>query len=296
VDERLLLAEELHALAEEHDLVVHRLLAAQMWCTAAAARLDVAGVRRRAAAARAVAETYDVPHSIDQLDALRACLLAVEGRAAEAAALYAATAAAMTAHGSYNAEALGAVGHVALAIDARDAASLLPVAQGLHAAMGPTLADLHALALAWSGQPERAREVRAEVVGEVVHEFWWGFHSAVRVLATLATGELDEAEHAAGLLTPYAGTVAGLSTNCVAIGPVAQLLGDVEVALGRTGPARERYAQALQVARAVRAPLWTERAGAALVGVGGDPAAVAAPPDLPVPVRPRRTGEASVPG
>jgi len=75
--------------------------------------------------------------------------------------------------------------------------------------------------LAWSGRVDQASEVRREVEGDVLQEYWWALAQRRAGAGDAGRRRLEAAERAALQLEPYADTVAGLATTTVAIGPVA---------------------------------------------------------------------------
>ncbi|MEV0444521.1 BTAD domain-containing putative transcriptional regulator [Streptomyces spectabilis] len=89
----------------------------------------------------------------------------------------------------------------------------------------------------------------------------------LRARAAARSGDMAAAADAYRRLLPAEDELAGAGSGLVALGPVAQELGDLAVALGR--PAAAHYRAALAVAERAGAPHWTAAARAALAAVRG---------------------------
>ncbi|GGV19878.1 BTAD domain-containing putative transcriptional regulator [Streptomyces spectabilis] len=89
----------------------------------------------------------------------------------------------------------------------------------------------------------------------------------LRARAAARSGDRAAAADAYRRLLPAEDELAGAGSGLVALGPVAQELGDLAVALGR--PAAAHYRAALAVAERAGAPHWTAAARAALAAMRG---------------------------
>jgi len=127
---------------------------------------------------------------------------------------------------------------------------------------GPS--DLPALALLAAGEPDRARAVwRPEEPYSL--NYYWLFFTAIRAEAAVGFADRELAAALYPQLLPWAHTLAGLASGTVTVGPVAHVLADLAALLGLPPQVREAHLErALEVSRALGAPLWERRARAAL--------------------------------
>ncbi|WP_332839075.1 BTAD domain-containing putative transcriptional regulator [Nocardia bovistercoris] len=178
------------------------------------------------------------------LSAFDAVLDVLRGDLDGAAARYAALAARLSAAGLANAAEIGLVGEMVVAWFRGSLAHLAePLAeQYKHAPQ--TISWVYVLALVDAGREAEARVI-AERDHEVSRDFYWTAMSAFHARALVRLGMRDRAAELYRELRHCAGTVAGLDSASVAMGPMdtvlaelADLLGDPEAAAAHRAGAR----------------------------------------------------------
>lgn len=122
-------------------------------------------------------------------------------------------------------------------------------------------AESYALALALSGDLTRAREVWRPDVPQR-RTYYWQLGMAMRSETAVALGDREVAAECYEALRPWAGTLAGLSSGTVTLGPVDETLGRLARLLGL--PSDEHFRGAVALAERLGAHHWAARAAAQL--------------------------------
>ncbi|ODU00722.1 MAG: hypothetical protein ABS81_22850 [Pseudonocardia sp. SCN 72-86] len=122
-------------------------------------------------------------------------------------------------------------------------------------------AESYALALAMAGDLDRAREVWRPDVPQR-RTYYWQLGMAMRSETAVALGDREVAAECYEALRPWAGTLAGLSSGTVTLGPVDETLGRLARLLGL--PADEHFRGAVALAERLGAAHWAARASAEL--------------------------------
>ena len=266
--ERRRIADEIGELGERHGFVHYQVLAHHVALQADAANVDVAGMRRRLAAATAIAQRYQLVECLDVATMTQGMLLHIEGRLADAEAAYRRAAAAIRRHGSFNPDGVELIGLTTLRMSQGRMAELVESTRYAVSEFGSVAVDAHVLALLGAGDLRQARAVWRE--REICRrDYFWLIFMVMRAYAAigLAAAEpaaADEAETAYAELAPWEDQLAGASCGGVTLGPVAQVLGDVAAALGRRQTAADHYRQAAKVAARAGSPPWLATAQRAL--------------------------------
>jgi DNA-binding SARP family transcriptional activator len=253
------LCRELVEIGTEHDLPVHRVTGLLNHATVAAAANDPVTMHQVTTEALELARTYRMPEAIAAAEITLATLALIEGRFADAALLYIKADEGMRRAGSTH------TGFLRLALatiwlnDGTLGAHLDDV-RALHAALGPMVSDLLALALHADGLDAEAREVRASP-GPIRPDFFFIFLTTLRAMAIVALDDRDAAEEIYATLLPHRdGPPAGAASLAVALRPVAHTLGELAVFLGRTDEAAAHFTQAAAIADHWNAPHWAAEA------------------------------------
>ncbi|GAY12104.1 BTAD domain-containing putative transcriptional regulator [Pseudonocardia sp. N23] len=187
--------------------------------------------------------------------ALRA-LVAGEFDASEAA--YAEIGARLEAGGVTNAGLIAVLGGLAVA-HARGTIGeqLVAVFATVHDRAPVEAAESYALALVLAGDLARAREVWRPDVPQR-RTYYWQLGMAMRSEVAVALGDRDVAAECYDALRPWAGTLAGLSSGTVSLGPVDETLGRLARLLDL--PADDHFRAAAALARGLGAQHWVARA------------------------------------
>ncbi|MFE0060026.1 hypothetical protein ACFWZ5_28440, partial [Streptomyces sp. NPDC059003] len=244
--ERVRVGAELTALAARHGLVTFEVLGHLMLLQSHSALADFARADTHAAAADDLAERYGLPLVgvfTDWYGALRA---AVAGRVGEAEAAYRAAGARL--RGTGMSGMVGEVGEVG--------------EEGEEGEEG----ELVGLALRCLGVRDGG-EVREAGRGDQLVEV----RLCLRARAVLLRrrGDVAAMESLYRELLPACDELGGAGSGLLTLGPVAQYVGDLAVAMGRAGAARGHYRQALAVASRAGAPHWEADARRGLAAVRG---------------------------
>lgn len=136
-----------------------------------------------------------------------------------------------------------------------------------RAVKGRELPELYAAALAAAGRVEEAA-AEAGPMGPVRLDYFHDTVMAARARLGIAIGDEARVAQAHAVLAPYPDLVVGAGTATVAVGPVAQVLGEVAEHRGRRDEAARLYRRALAVAQRADAPRWVATAAASLDRVG----------------------------
>ncbi|TDC92727.1 BTAD domain-containing putative transcriptional regulator [Actinomadura sp. 7K507] len=265
------IAAELLDLATRHDLGTYLVLAHLQMQQAALAGLDTATAQRHLEEGRRLADQYGLP-LLAAIGGWYAGLThAFSATFEEAERTYDRLSDAIGRTRIWSSElVVGFLGVFCLRIVQGRTAEMLEGSAWLHRQWShvAATADLHALALVAAGRTAEAERVIAGA-GPVRLDYFFDLTMAVRALRAMALGDRDLAEEAYTALAPYAGQFTGGATAVATLGPVAQVLGDLAVFLGRPAEtAAGHYRKAAEVAHRLGATRWAEEAGAATARLG----------------------------
>ncbi|WP_072805325.1 BTAD domain-containing putative transcriptional regulator [Rhodococcoides yunnanense] len=154
-----------------------------------------------------------------------------------------------------NAETIHSLAYVTTAVTTGHLVALEPGLRRLYSAYPAIACDLLALTLVETGKTDEARRVRRSA-GPIRHDFFESLFLALRGMAVLATGELNEAPEVYSSLSRFSGQLAGMGTGTYVIGPVDTVLARLAAALGDTDSAAEHQLEAIALARAWGSPYW----------------------------------------
>ncbi|PJN30062.1 hypothetical protein CG736_05390 [Kitasatospora sp. CB02891] len=267
--DRLLLAEEITALAVAHDLPAYRWHAEHLAATAAAVRGDLPALRRHLTAGEELAQRYRLAELSDVVLCQRGMLELAADRVEQATALYDRAMAGLRERGSLHADALDALVRITIAHREGRLGEMLPLIDQHRAQYGPLVADVTALALLAVGRPpEEARAARVER-RTVQADYFRSLFLVLRADAAMALDERAEIAELLDELRPFADLVAGASSTSIASRPVALSLGELARRLGRTAEAADHFRHAAEVARRWESPSWEAQARTALGALEG---------------------------
>ncbi|MGX4733962.1 BTAD domain-containing putative transcriptional regulator [Kitasatospora griseola] len=267
--DRLLLAEEITALAVAHDLPAYRWHAEHLAATAAAVRGDLPALRRHLTAGEELAQRYRLAELSDVVLCQRGMLELAADRVEQATALYDRAMAGLRERGSLHADALDALVRITIAHREGRLGEMLPLIDHHRAQYGPLVADVTALALLAVGRPpEEARAARVER-RTVQADYFRSLFLVLRADAAMALDERAEIAELLDELRPFADLVAGASSTSIASRPVALSLGELARRLGRTAEAADHFRHAAEVARRWESPSWEAQARTALGALDG---------------------------
>ncbi|MCP2337412.1 BTAD domain-containing putative transcriptional regulator [Actinomadura rupiterrae] len=257
------LCRELVDLGTEHDLPVYRVTGLLDLAGAAAAGNDPAALRRVIAEALDLARAYRMPEAIAVAEITLASLALIEGRFADAEALYLKADEGMRRAGSVHAAGFLDLALAAIWLNDGTLGAHLDEVRALHAVLGSMTADLLVLALHANGLDAEAREVRTAASGPIRPDFFFTFLTTLRAMAALALDDRDAAEEVYATLLPFRdGPPAGAESVSLALPPVAHTLGELAVLLGRDGEAAGHFTRAAAIADLWNAPHWAAEARA----------------------------------
>ena len=259
------LADELDGLVRDRELPAFQWYAAHAHGTVAAARNDVAGLRRHVADGIAVAQRYRMVEAEAVHRCTEAMLAHVDGRFAESERLYAEATGLMQRGGSAHAEGFLAVAVATLRLSEGRMAEFEPVLREVAAGY-PDGADAWALALAELGRSDEARAARS-AVPPLREDFFRTVFATLRTKALVALDAPDEAPGLIALLTPVHDQLGGALSTSLAVQPVAHTLGELHRLVGDHERAVAGFAEAERVAQRWGSAHWAAAARAALAAV-----------------------------
>ncbi|WP_406314762.1 AAA family ATPase [Streptosporangium sp. NBC_01639] len=253
------LCQELVEIGIEHDLPVYRVTGLLNHAGVAAAANDPVTMHQVITEALDLARTYRMREAIAVTEITLASLALIEGRFADAELLYIKADEGMRRIGSVHTGFL----QLALATIWLNEGTLgahLDDVRALHAVLGPMVSDLLALALHANGLDAEAREVRASP-SPIRSDFFFTFLTTLRAMAIVALNDRDAAEEIYATLLPHRnGPPPGAASLSLALRPVAHILGELAVFLGRTDEAAAHFTQAATIADHWNAPHWAAEA------------------------------------
>jgi tetratricopeptide (TPR) repeat protein len=264
-DRRAALTAKLDALVRDRELPAFQWYAAHARGTVAAARSDVAGLRRHVADGIAVARRYRMVEAEAVHRCTEAMLAHVDGRFGESERLYVEATGLMQRAGSAHAEGFLAVAVATLRLSEGRLAEFEPVLRDVAAGY-PDGADAWALALAAQGRLDEARAARA-AVPPLREDFFRTVFATLRTKALVALDAPTEAPDLIALLTPVRDQLGGVLSTSLAVQPVAHTLGELHRLVGDHERAAACFAEAERVAERWGAPHWAAAARAELAAV-----------------------------
>nr|WP_238590250.1 AAA family ATPase [Pseudonocardia sp. AL041005-10] len=185
--------------------------------------------------------------------------------------------------GQVNGALMGLLGRFVVRHDQGRLGELAPELEALRDALPPTFGDFLALAHLHAGDPVRAREVWAPDA-ELARSYYWLIWTCVRAEVAVGLADRDVAARCREQLRPWTGTVAGLSSGTIALGPTDLVLAGLEGLLDPAGGGRVHHLrEAERVAAELGAPVWRDRARRLLPAAGADPSTAPAPGAQDVP-------------
>ncbi|MBA9005673.1 BTAD domain-containing putative transcriptional regulator [Thermomonospora cellulosilytica] len=254
------LCRELVEIGTEHDLPVYRFTGLLNHAGVAAAANDPVTMHQVTTEALDLARTYRMREAIAVAEITLATLALVEGRFADAELLYIKADEGMRRAGSVHAAGFLQLALAVIWLNDGTLGAHLDDVRALHAALGPMVCDLLALALHANGLDAEAREVRASP-GPIRPDFFFTFLTTLRAMAIVALNDRAAAEEIYATLLPHRnGPPAGATSLAVALRPVAHTLGELAVLLGRDHEAAAHFTQAAAIADQWNAPHWAAEA------------------------------------
>ncbi|MEV4374485.1 BTAD domain-containing putative transcriptional regulator [Nonomuraea sp. NPDC049637] len=253
------LCRELVEIGVEHDLPVYRVSGLLNHAGVAAAANDPVTMRRVIGEALELARAYRMREAIAVAEITLAGLALIEGRFADAEALYVEAGEGMRRIGSVHATGFLELALATIWVNEGTLGGHLEEVRAVHAVLGSMVSDLLALALHANGLDAEAREVRTPP-GPIRRDFFFTFLATLRAMAVMALDDRDAAEEIYEVLLPYRdGPPAGAESLSMALRPVAHTLGELAVFLGRA-EAAAHFALAATVADRWDAPHWAAEA------------------------------------
>ncbi|RJL35704.1 BTAD domain-containing putative transcriptional regulator [Bailinhaonella thermotolerans] len=247
---------ELVEIGTEHDLPVYRVTGLFNHAALAAAANDPATMRQMTSEALDLARAYRMREAIAVAEITLATLALIEGRLADAERLYAKADEGLRRAGSVHATGFFQLALATIWLNEGTLGAHLDEVRALHAMLGPMTCDLLALALHAHGLDAEAREVRASA-GPIRPDFFFTFFTTLRAMAVVALDDRDAAEEVYAALLPHRdGPPAGATSLSVALRPVAHVLGELALLLGRDRQAAAHFARAAAIAAQWNAPHW----------------------------------------
>jgi DNA-binding SARP family transcriptional activator/tetratricopeptide (TPR) repeat protein len=254
------LCRELVEIGTEHDLPVYRVIGLLNRATVAAAANDPVTAHQMTTEVLELARTYRMRETIAAAEIALATLALIEGRFADAELLYIKADEGMRRAGSVHATGFHQLAMATIWLNDGTLGAHLDEVRALHAALDPMTSDLLALALHANGLDAEAREVRASP-SAIRPDFFFTFLTTLRAMAIVALNDRDAAEEIYATLLPHRdGPPAGAASLSVALRPVANVLGELAVLLGRADEAAAHFAKAATIADQWNAPRWAAEA------------------------------------
>ncbi len=257
------IAAELISLGTDHDLPAYRSYGYFTAAIAAAAEGDVRAVARLVNQGLEFARAYRMPEAEGVGGYGQAMLAHIAGDLDDAERRYTETTAGLLRHGSLHADRFQVLAVATLRVGQGRVSEYAAGAEQLLDAQGPHLADLLTLALAEHGQLEQARRMQARAV-PLRPDFLFSTFAALRAMALISIGDRDAAPRLYQDLLPLRDQLPGALSLSLAMRPVAHILGDLAVFLGRPEQAAAHFGHAVTIAERWHAPRWAAGARAAL--------------------------------
>ncbi|WP_037971920.1 BTAD domain-containing putative transcriptional regulator [Streptosporangium amethystogenes] len=259
-DELEVLGRELAYLGDRDELPGYAMQGHHALFMVSLGRCDVAAARRHADRALEHSTTGQLVLALSVLSMLDTLVMLIKGDFEGAERSYLAVGERMVAAGGANAHVIGALGRFVVRLAGgvpHDMTELLT----LYSFVPKGLADLIVRALVAEGRVDEARAYW-QPDQEPHLDYYWLFWQGLRGESAIALGDRAVAEGCYRKLLPWDGELAGMHSGSVTLGPVALILGDLAVFLGRDASAH--YEQARRVAERIGSPHWARRATEAL--------------------------------
>jgi hypothetical protein len=260
------LAAELAVLARQRGMPAYQWYAEYVAGSVAAARGDVAALRRSLDRQLELARR----HRMTEPEAVNLCtegmLAHVEGRFADAERRYAEAATQLLRNGSLHAAGLHALALLTIRISEDRVGQIEQLVGGVHQRMGAVAADAWAAVLAAQGRLAEARAVLANAP-TLRADFYHSVFGTLRAMTLVALADQGQAERLLNDLTPLRDQLAGAASTSLAMRPVAHTLGELCLLLGRREDAAGHSAHAERVALRWGSAHWAEQARAALAAL-----------------------------
>jgi DNA-binding SARP family transcriptional activator len=249
---------ELTTLAAEHQLPVYRVGAHLLAVNRAAYDLDLTEARRHSEQAREIARAYQLRQGAFVADVVDAMLTFMAGDVEQAEELYRAGYETQLSRGTVDAGAAFLLARTTLRYAQGRLDEMVDELRWAYENVLPAVAHLLGLALAARGELREARHV-LDRAPPLLHDYLWMVFATMRAHTVAAVRAPELAAELYESLLPYAGRVAGATTNGFVLGPVARALGQLALLLGRPDDARRHFDEARAVARRCGSLVWLEQ-------------------------------------
>ncbi|MFE7201511.1 BTAD domain-containing putative transcriptional regulator [Pseudonocardia alni] len=275
--------EELAELGGRAGHAGYRTQAHHLQLMVAAGRHDLDAATRHAEAAVAGAPGGQLEFTLGWAYIFSALRALVAGELDTAEERYSELATRLVGAGQVNGALMGLLGRFVVRYDQGRLGELVPELEALRDALPPTFGDFLALAHLHAGDPVRAREVWAPDA-ELARSYYWLIWTCVRAEVAVGLADRDVAARYREQLRPWTGTVAGLSSGTIALGPTDLVLAGLEGLLDPAGGGRVHHLrEAERVAAELGAPVWRDRARRLLPAAVADHSTAPAPGAQDVP-------------
>ncbi|GAA1090712.1 BTAD domain-containing putative transcriptional regulator [Pseudonocardia alni] len=275
--------EELAELGGRAGHAGYRTQAHHLQLMVAAGRHDLDAATRHAEAAVAGAPGGQLEFTLGWAYIFSALRALVAGELDTAEERYSELATRLVGAGQVNGALMGLLGRFVVRYDQGRLGELVPELEALRDALPPTFGDFLALAHLHAGDPVRAREVWAPDA-ELARSYYWLIWTCVRAEVAVGLADRDVAARYREQLRPWTGTVAGLSSGTIALGPTDLVLAGLEGLLDPAGGGRVHHLrEAERVASELGAPVWRDRARRLLSAAVADHSTAPAPGAQDVP-------------
>ncbi|MGB3370120.1 MAG: BTAD domain-containing putative transcriptional regulator [Rhodococcus sp. (in: high G+C Gram-positive bacteria)] len=230
-DDRVLRARQLLSVATEHGFADYQALAHFQLFLACNSVVDLFGARAHVKEAVRFASGTELTQLLGVLSIFGGLVDVLAGRFESARARYDAVATYMDEQGSSNGFEIRHIGRLATAIATDDYDEILRDLPALDRDLPVRVRNAWVLALARTGDLDRAREIWVETE-PYQRDYYWRGMTALRAHAAAALGDIDVCRQCYDELLPYTGTFAGVDSGSLYCGPVDAALAATAAALG----------------------------------------------------------------
>jgi hypothetical protein len=255
-------AATLIALATEHDRPAYRAYGGFTAALSAVAAADAPTLSRLVTEGHDLAHAYRMPEVEGVGEYAQAMLAHIAGDLHEAERRYAHATTQLVRQGSLHAEGFQLIAEATLRIGQGRVGEYAARAEELFDRHGVIVADLLTLALAETGDMDRARRMRTRAV-PLRPDFLFSVFAVLRAMALIAIGDTPAAQDVYQMLLPLRDQLPGTASLSLAMRPVAHTLGDLARFLGRPEEAGAHYAHAETIANRWGATHWAADARSA---------------------------------
>jgi hypothetical protein len=259
---RLRYAAELAQVARAHAMPAYEWYAEYLSASACAAEGEVQALRASLGRQDEIAQRYRMPEPIAVSSFSAGFLAHIEGRFADAEALYAQGTALLARKDPQHAVGVHFLARLTVRMSDGRLGDMLEQFDDVHAQFGPIAIDPYAAALVAAGRLGAVPAIRVGLP-TLRPDFFYSLYATFRAMAVVAVGEPDEAEGLLAGLLPMRDQLAGANTVTFAMRPVAHTLGELCQVLGRHEEAERHFAHAEQVALRWGAHHWAAAARSA---------------------------------